>query len=231
MNPWKSNLCLNEVNPAGCNPDERSELTRFAARPPEGLTLCKYGSRSVVGMIPVAGRMAVLKYYYPRSWVKRLTYGLAGSRARRSWQAGLDLLRIGVVTAEPLAFFEWESLGGLMLDRSFLATRHVAGTDLETFVRRHAEDAGPLAAVAANLRSVFGLMTRHRIAHGDLKATNIIVGADHSVTFIDLDATVVEASPPQWPALRARDERLFFANWTGQPCAAEAFRDVFKATA
>ncbi|MDF3059538.1 MAG: Protein kinaselike [Rariglobus sp.] len=228
MNPFKPHLTYSEVNTALCDAGQQAELTRVAVRPPAGMVLCKYGSRSVVGTIAVGNRQAVLKYYYPRNWLKQLTYGLVGSRARRSWKTGLELLRLGVATAEPLAFFEWKSLGGWVLDRSFLAMRHVEGTDLKTFARSHPEDTVRLTAVAANLRSAFAVMTRNRVAHGDLKATNIIVGEDHSVTFIDLDATTIHASPSAWPGLRARDEALFFDNWKRQPCAAEAFRDVFK---
>ena len=229
MNSFNLKPTHHEVNNALCDAEQQAELARFAMRPPVGLVLCKYGSRSVVGIMAVGNRQAVLKYYYPRNWLKRLTYGLAGSRARRSWKTGLDLLRMGVATAEPLAFFEWRMLGGLLLNRSFLATRHVEGPDLQTFVERHATDTVRLAVVAANLKNAFTVMTRNRVAHGDLKATNIIVGEDHSVTFIDLDATVIDAPAAKWPALRARDESLFFANWKRQPCAAEAFRDVFKA--
>ena len=228
MNTFNLKPTHHEVNAALCNAEQQAELARFAMRPPVGLVLCKYGSRSVVGIMALGNRKAVLKYYYPRNWLKRLTYGLAGSRARRSWQTGLDLLRIGVPTAEPLAFFEWRVLGGLLLNRSFLATRHVEGPDLHTFVECHSTATVRLAAVAVNLRNAFAVMTRNRVAHGDLKATNIIVGEDHAVTFIDLDATVIDAPLTKWPALRARDEALFFANWKRQPCAAEAFRDVFK---
>jgi tRNA A-37 threonylcarbamoyl transferase component Bud32 len=229
MNPFKSSLCLSEINMVACDTQEQAELSKMAGRPPAGLVLCKYGSRSVVGFIALGARNVVLKYYYPRTWLKRVTYGVSGSRAHRSWTTGLALTKMGISTAEPLALMEWKSGGGLVLDRSFLAVRHVPGVDLYSFVTQYSGDAMRLEAVAANLKTAFALMARNRVAHGDLKATNIIVGDHCSITFIDLDAAVVGASSSSWPALRARDVELFFGNWKQHPVATAAFRDVFNA--
>ncbi len=202
------------------------ELSKATTRPPAGLTICKYGSRSVVGTFRLPAGETVFKYYYPRSWYKRLTYGVGGSRARQSWISGLALKHVGIATAEPLALVEWRTAGCLW-DRSFLATRHVDGVSLLTFVANHANDSERLTAVAARLREAFKTMARHRIAHGDLKASNIIVGAGDTVTFIDLDATTLLSTPARWRALRERDTRLFFSNWKGDSVARHIFRDVF----
>lgn len=203
-----------------------SELARASARPPAGLTLCKFGTRSVVGTFRLPGGAAVFKYYYPKSWHKRLTYGVAGSRSRQSWIAGLALRHVGIATAEPLAIVEWRT-AGCLLDRSFLATRHVEGVSLQAFVAEHANDPARLVTVASHLREAFTTMARHRIAHGDLKASNIIVGADDGVTFIDLDATTLLSSPARWRTLRERDIRLFFDNWKHDSTARRIFGDVF----
>jgi len=227
MNSFGGQPTISEINTGACNADVAAELFRMAARPPAGMVLCKYGSRSVVGRIDTGEGKVVLKYYYPRSLLKRITYGLAGSRARRSWVVGRELMNRGIPTVEPLAFCEWKSMGGLLLDRSFVAMRAVEGLDLNAFVTLHAQEPLRLASVGANLNKVFALMERHRVAHGDLKATNIIVGADDAVTFIDLDATETNIEPSRWAKARARDVALFSGNWTKQPCAAEAFRGVF----
>lgn len=228
MNPFGGTPTHTEINAAACGDEMRGALLAAAVRPPAGMVLCKYGSRSVVGTFATVAGKVVLKYYYPRSPLKRLTYGLAGSRALRSWTVGRQLSALGIPTAEPLVFCEWKSAGGLLLDRSFLAVRQVEGRDLATFVAEHAESPVRLAAVAGNLASAFALMARHRVAHGDLKATNIIVGADDAVTFIDLDATETKIPEARWAQARARDVALFTGNWRNQPCAAEAFRGVFE---
>ncbi|MET0261929.1 MAG: lipopolysaccharide kinase InaA family protein [Rariglobus sp.] len=171
------------------------------------------------------GEPMVLKYYYPKTPLKHLTYGLLGSRARRSWETGCAWVRLGIPTAEPLALFEWKTVGGLWLSRSFLAARHVSGVSLATFVLT--ADANQLAAVAGALRTAFTRMEQHRAAHGDLKATNIIVGENHGVTFIDLDAAEARVTAARWVTLRKRDEHVFFQNWKLGSAAHTAFQSVF----
>lgn len=227
MSLFTPTLTRSEVNAAACDATMKNALTDMAPRPPAGLVLCKYGSRSVVGTIAIGGEQVVLKYYYPRSALKRVTYGVLGSRAWRSWVTGVELCKMGVPTPAPLAFSEWKLVGGLLLDRSFLAVRHVAGTDLRTFVSAYAGDRAKLDAVAQNLKKAFALMAEHRIAHGDLKATNIIVGENREVTFIDLDATSIHTPVSRWGKLRERDVAVFAANWKNEPTAREVFRAVF----
>lgn len=227
MNPFGGEPSRSEINEQACGAGLRAELQRAATRPPVGMVLCKFGSRSVVGTLDTPHGRVVLKYYYPRSPLKRLAYGLRGSRAALSWRAGLALDGLGIPTAQPLVFCEWTGLGGLLNERSFVAVRHVEGVDLAAFAAAHENEPARLAAVASRLREVFALMAKHRVAHGDLKATNIIVGSDDSVTFIDLDATEVDVPANRWTAARERDVRLFNDNWRNRPCAAEAFRDVF----
>lgn len=212
---------------AACTPGDLEALRFSSRRPPPGMEICKFGSRSVVGRYTAAGGTdLVLKYYYPRSPLKRITYGLRGSRAVQSWNCGLAFSFAGIPTAEPLALLEWRT-AGLLHDKSFLAVRHLPGPSLETFVRNRGSDPAALEPVAEILRGLFARMARLRIAHGDLKATNIIVGDNGSVSFIDLDAAEVLVPDKRWPSSRARDIRLFQDNWRELPAAATAFARVF----
>lgn len=210
-----------------CADGEAAAIRHAASRPPAGMSICKFGSRSVVGRYHAGAGELSLKYYYPRSLTKSVTYGILGSRALTSWTAAHALGFAGIPTAAPLALLEWRT-AGFLLRKSLLVTRHVAGTPLNEFAKEHEEDEARLSSVAARLREAFSAMARLRIAHGDLKATNILVDDDDRIAFIDLDATTILTPEKRWPARRDRDIRLFRGNWSHLPRAAGIFADVFS---
>lgn len=216
-------------HPPNCSDAEMEELAGIASRPPPGLQLYKYGSRSVVGSYGLqSGSRVCLKYYFPRRFYKHLTYGIGGSRCFASWIAALAFGRAGIPTAAPLAMIDWKKMGGLWLEQAFLATRQAEGVSLSVFAETHRSDPGRLEKVAAALRRSFSIMAQHRIIHGDLKATNILVDEHDQITFVDLDAAAFLDSAARWKELRAKDERIFADNWRQQPVAAAAFRAVFE---
>ncbi len=216
-------------NPLSCSTDHATQLARIANRPLPGLTLYKFGSRSIVGSYFLTdGTPVVLKYYYPSSLFKHVTYGIAGSRCMQSWISALAFRFLDLPTPDALVIAEWELLGGLWLSKSFLATCHAPGIRLNEWVDRHAGDTARLDAMVGRLREIFAKMAAHRIGHGDLKATNLLISENDNPSFVDLDAATILATPAQWPAIRLRDERIFAANWKNKPEAAQAFREVFK---
>jgi tRNA A-37 threonylcarbamoyl transferase component Bud32 len=218
-----------QLNLLSCPPEQARQLAAFADRPPPGMSLLKFGSRSVVGSIALAdGTPAVLKYYFPKNLHKHLSHGGKRSRCLRSWIAALAFEHLGLPTPTPLAIAEWHQLGGLWLEKSFLATRRAEGISLAEWVKRHAGDEGRLAAMATRLRSTFDRMAAHRISHGDLKATNILVDAGDSPSLVDLDAVEILLPPTRWKRSRQRDIRIFQENWDRNPAAATAFSSVIS---
>lgn len=215
-------------NSLSCSSGEAEELAKIAARPPAGMTLYKYGSRSVVGTIKLAGGTpVVLKYYYPKGFIKHLTYGVRGSRCLRSWSAALAFEFLELPTPPALLFTEWHSLGSAWLEKSFLATGQAAGITLEQWVRQYQEDYPRLESMAEQLRGIFERMATYRISHGDLKASNVLVAENDSVSLVDLDATEFLSSPRDWPCHRRRDASIFLENWDPHSPAAKTFATVF----
>lgn len=212
----------------GCSEPEARSLAAVGRRPPPGLRLFKYGSRSVVGAYELESGLDVcLKYYFPNRFYKHLSYGLGGSRCHRSWRAALALTRARIPTPAPLAIIEWKRLRGAWLDQAFLATRRAEGMPLSAFAAAHRADRNRLELIARKLRGYFSLMAGQQMVHGDLKATNILVDENDEISFIDLDAFEVVRSSSRWNDLRKKDERVFAQNWRAHPELAEVFRGVF----
>jgi len=219
-----SSAMLNHVALPGGLPDA---LAKAAGQVPVGMSILKFGSRSIVGSFTADGEPWVLKYYQPASFAKHLTYGILGSRCHRSWLAGLAFAHIGVPTPAPLMVAEWKSSGGLWLKRSFLATRHAAGISLAKFLDQSSPDDPRRLKVAAGLKDAFGKMARHRAIHGDLKENNIIISPDGGISFIDLDGARFLLPEDRWKKLRRKDRDRFFKNWKETPEVAGLFRHVF----
>ena len=215
-------------NPAGCSEEVAQELGSLARKPPRGMSIYKFGSRSLVGArTSGSGDETVLKYYYPSSLVRGMFYALRGSRCMRSWKAGLAFGHMGIPTPAPLVVAEAHKLGGAVLGSAFLATRPAAGEPLAVFMTRHGAHHPLVAAAADSLRKSFGLMAEHRCIHGDLKVNNLFLSPDGTVSFIDLDAAAWDLTPSAFATLRAKDQARFRKNWEGDQAAAEVFRDCF----
>ena len=215
-------------NASSCPPGQADELAAIARRPPPGMLICKFGSRSVVGRHQLAhGGEVLLKYYYPKSVVKHISQALTGSRCLRSWESALRLEALGLPVPPALFVAEWRKLGGLWLDQSMLATAVAPGITLLEWADLHQHDNPRLEAMATRLSGCFSMMAEHRIAHGDLKATNLIVAEDDTVRFVDLDAVSIHLPARPWAAARERDRRIFLANWKPGTPVAQAFARTF----
>ena len=217
-----------EVYGTNCDQTEKRELLELSLAPTDDLTIFKKGTRSIVGARTlVSGEIAVLKYYRPKTALKRLTYGIAGSRSRRAWLASLAFSKAGIPTPPAMLHVEWKSARGLCWNRSFLATRLAPGVTLRDWVT--GRDGDEVAAVAGKLREMVARMGELRIHHGDMKATNIMIDDRGGVSLVDLDAAVVSASDAAWPRLRARDRVVFENNWLDSPPGIKsAFATVFR---
>lgn len=206
-------------------------LAGIALRPPPKMVIYKFGSRSVVGSYTLENKdQVVLKYYFPKTIPKQFAYGFLGSRAEKSWIAAHVFHRLGIPTPAPLYFLERKTLAGLRIHLSFLATRLADGISLEQFVKLYGQDTERLTRAAISLKNSFTIMASHRISHGDLKGSNLIIneGDVDMVSFIDLDAVKIGSSQKEWEVAWKKDRERFFANWKSQPVALGVFQDILS---
>jgi tRNA A-37 threonylcarbamoyl transferase component Bud32 len=201
--------------------DEKRELASLARKMPPDLEILKDGSRSQVGGYQLAsGREVVLKYYYPKNFVKKLRNRFVTTRCRRSWIAAHGFAHLTIPTPDALAIAEHHHLGFLN-SMSLLATDRAFGTQLRHLPQNR------MTNVVPALRSAFGVMEEFHIAHGDLKANNIIVSDEDEISFIDLDATRFYLHGSAWQKARTYDRTRFLRNWKEDPKASEIFQSCF----
>ncbi|MFT6180157.1 MAG: tRNA A-37 threonylcarbamoyl transferase component Bud32 [Paracoccaceae bacterium] len=201
--------------------DEKKELAALSQKMPTDLEIMKNGSRSQVGGYQLtSGREVVLKYYFPKNLIKKLGNRFRQTRCRRSWIAAHGLTHLKVPTPAALAIAEHYRFS-LSNSMSFLATDRAPGTQLRNL------KADRIAKLIPALRSAFAAMARFHIAHGDLKATNIIVNAEDQISFIDLDATRFHLRGKSWAQAQTYDQERFLRNWKDDPQATALLKPCF----
>ena len=169
-------------------------------------SLLKPGSRSVVTRVEIGETSYVFKQYKSLGLHRRIRYALTRSRARQSWKNGQLMADFGLPVVRPLAFFEESKFG--IPGRSLLIM--------------------PFQKVLPFLEEIFQTMSRHRITHGDLKATNILIDEDANPHFIDIDASQIHRSKASYLKARQKDEARFQKNWVDDPNARKIFQTIFS---
>lgn len=194
--------------------DATAELQALLADPDASLAqttsrLLKAGRTCTVWLTVVAGRALVVKRYnYPASWRHWLRFWRP-SRALVSWENAHRLLHYGIATAPPVALIEerqnWQR-------RAYFITDWVEGEDGRCFFAgQYAGTAIEQQAVQA-LADLFTRLAAHRISHGDMKSTNVILTTQGPV-LIDLDALHEHRCYWLFRRRQRRDLHRFLANW------------------
>ena len=138
--------------------------------------------------------VCIKEYRYPSS-LKKLTYSIFHSPARKAWYAAHGLLASNFLTPEPIALFEGKRLG--ILKKSFLIMEDISycqpcdkyiankfgnlNDDIDSFKKRN---------FISHFAMSFRQLHNSGIYHGDLKGSNIMI-REFSDTwdffYIDLD--------------------------------------------
>jgi tRNA A-37 threonylcarbamoyl transferase component Bud32 len=202
-----------------------SFVDRFSSDPDALLAdarILKSDLRTTVARINVDGfGPVVVKRYNLKGRLHTAAHSLLQTRARRSWRFGQRLLAGGVPTPRPLACLE-QSLGPLRF-RAFLLTEFVPGVRMLELLKPESQHCVNLENLAGQFADIWHGLGRLRLRHGDANASNFILGDDHVLRIIDLDA--MTAWPTRWTAemARQRDWARFMRNWTDQPEIAAVF--------
>jgi tRNA A-37 threonylcarbamoyl transferase component Bud32 len=174
--------------------------------------------------LPVAGRLraVIYKRFRITNWTEPLVRSLRRTQALRSWLLGHGLRERGLPTARPLAVFHRHRRG--LCQEGYLLMEKVAdAADLRTVVARLDDDPAArrqiLWPLIDQLARVVRELHRRRLAHRDLKASNILVQLPASgppaCWLIDLVGVAHPRRLPRW--LRARNLARLHASFFQSP--------------
>lgn len=204
-----------------------AELTALLEDPDaliaDGAKVLKRGRSSTVGVITLGNKRVVIKRYNMKNIWHRLRRAVRRTRAATSWHNSNMLGFYGIDTTPPLAFLEWRF--GPIRGRSYFISEYVEGTRAHEFFDSGKLDEDEMRAAAQALKESLNGMARFRIAHGDLKATNIIFSSGKPV-FTDLDAMRQYRTEFWYRRARRKDAERLLLNWREKPEIQALFRDM-----
>ena len=147
--------------------------------------ILKRGNTCFVSRIQVLGRDVVVKRYNYKGLWHSLRHTLKGSRAKKCWLFGHRLKWLEIPVAKPLGYIELRHCG--IIQQSYILNDFIDGRNIRDYVNQPDLDENIREQVRAKTFALLGQLVEHRITHGDLKATNILICDDQPV-LIDLDS-------------------------------------------
>ena len=170
--------------------------------------LLKHDRTTTVGLLRDPESPWVIKRYNTKNLWHALRRPLRRSRAEICWQGAHHLIDIGIATPRPVMMLE-ETLGPLK-GRSYFVTEFVDGEQLSDYLS--GRDNAEVEAVAAQIGRLFRQLLAAGIAHGDMKASNLLVHR-RQVYLLDLDAIHYPIDPHARVRALNRDRARFLRNW------------------
>lgn len=176
--------------------------------------IVKQDHATTVGRITISGVELAIKQYHLRNPGYAIKRSVRHSRAHNCWHMARKLIALGIATPPPVAAIE-ERMGPFRR-RSWFLSQWLEGEICSDYLLPNGltEATRPACLSVSNLLK---LLHQHQIAHGDLKASNILLTPDGPV-LLDLDAThSYRLHSPTWHYHQQRDQRRFLRNWQQHP--------------
>ena len=175
--------------------------------------MLKDGDRSTVVKLKSKGTPLTMKRYNAMSVGHSIIHGFMRSRSTWSWLNGHRVIACGLNTPKPMACLEIRF--GPLKGRSFFVCEYVEGEILLDLVRDGDVDNGRLNTLAKPMKAIWHTLGQQKLHHGDMKATNFIVGQDDSLWMLDLDGMRKPLLDAWYKRQRAKDRARFMKNWRG----------------
>ena len=187
----------------------------------ECVVLKPAGRTTAVFRTLIEKRWIVIKRYNTKNSWHALRRTVRRSRAENCWMHAMVLENLGIVVAPPVAFIQ-EYLGAGLKGRSWYLSEFVDGPSC-LFYLPTIDDETAHEQAMEQIIDTLQLLWKHRITHGDLKGSNILLAQDR-VVVLDLDS--MKKSKVKFVANRRirKDVARFRRNWQNYPALAELAR-------
>ena len=181
----------------------------------------KHDQTTTVALTRIDDQSFVIKRYNARNRWHKIKRALRRSRARRCWQMSQQFNQAGLNVASVVLMQErrWGPLCG----DAYFINQHLDGdTLLDALPKMEIEQQ---QRVKQAVLEAFSLMRKHRITHGDMKASNLM-WFQEKLFFIDLDAAQQHRTNLSWRWSYKKDLKRFLKNWLGQADLMALFDDI-----
>jgi tRNA A-37 threonylcarbamoyl transferase component Bud32 len=174
----------------------------------------KDGNTCTVWAAVVNGVPLVVKRYNIKNFSHGVNRALRRTRASISWENAHRLAISGIKTPRPVALIEVKK--GLIQREAYFITEFQPGVSCREYfsVENHSREGQE--AMAAKIVQLLQRFFALKLSHGDLKASNLMIGDDEAV-MIDLDAMKLHTSHSEFEKAKAKDIKRLLQNWSGQP--------------
>jgi len=150
--------------------------------------ILKNGNTCYVSCVTWNGKDITVKRYNHKGLIHSLRHTIKRSRARRGWLHAHRLSMLNISTPKPLAYIEQRK--GVLVWKSYLVTKYVDGRKLYDFLRDGKTSEEERSKLNQQVQELLERIGKHRITHGDLKHSNILITANE-LTITDLDSMKV----------------------------------------
>jgi tRNA A-37 threonylcarbamoyl transferase component Bud32 len=199
------------------SPTMRELLSRIDERMESG-KLLKKGNSATVALVDGPSGPLVVKRYNIKDAGHGISRAFRQSRAWLSWANAYRLEFLGISSVKPVALVE-ERFGPLRR-RAYFITEYIDGPDATVLLEKE----NPVAEMASIVEILEGLAAAG-ISHGDLKASNFLLGSDGPV-IIDLDSMKEHTNPVDRDRAEKKDIARFMKNWESIPEVEQRFADL-----
>lgn len=168
--------------------------------------ILKNGNTCYVSRLMWDGMDVVVKRYNHKGLLHSLRHTIKRSRARRGWLNAHHLGMQEILTPKPLAYIEQRR--GRLIWNSYLVTRYTEGPSLYHFLRDESIAPEQRAATTQQAKDLLDQLAKHRITHGDLKHTNILM-TENGPALTDLDSVQFHKCDWTYRIHSAKDRKRF----------------------
>jgi len=172
--------------------------------------ILKNGDTCYVSRLTWNGMDVVVKRYNHKGFFHSLRHTAKKSRAYRGW---LHTHRLGILDmAAPKGLAYIENYKGFLVWKSYIVTEYIRGQKLYDFLRNKVVTQEQRSKVTLQIKDLLDKLGKHRISHGDLKHTNILITKDGPI-LTDLDGMKVHKFNWIYQRYRAKDRARLLKNW------------------